>query len=203
MNTRTVMAAEIEALRREILSCQICKANLPNPPRPLMAFSSRARIVITGQAPGRLAHDSGVPWNDPSGRRLREWMGISDAEFYDADKVALVPTGFCFPGTGKSGDLPPRRECAPQWHERIRAVLPPRRLTLLVGAYAQNAGVPKTFGTSLEDRIRNTMASGGDLIALPHPSWRVVGWSNRNPWFAQEVLPQLRQRVANILADER
>lgn len=194
------MAVEIGGLRGEILACRICEAHLPNPPRPLVAISNRARIVITGQAPGRLAHESGVPWNDPSGERLREWMGISDAAFYDPDKVALVPMGFCFPGTGKSGDLPPRRECAPQWHDRIGAVLHPRRLTLLVGTYAQNAKLPKEFGTTLEPRIRNSLASGSGLIALPHPSWRVVGWGKRNPWFEQEVLPQLRTRVADILS---
>lgn len=193
------MADKVDNLRQEILACRICQAHLPNPPRPLLAFSARARIVITGQAPGRLAHESGIPWNDPSGKRLREWLGLSDADFYDPDKVALVPMGFCFPGTGKSGDLPPRRECAPQWHDRIRAALPAQRLTLLVGTYAQAAGLPRKPDDSLEMRVRATLASGGDIIALPHPSWRVVGWIKRNPWFEQEALPQLRERVAQML----
>jgi len=193
-------ADEIDRLRRDILACRVCEAHLPNPPRPIMAISATAKIVITGQAPGRLAHESGVPWNDPSGIRLREWMGIGDADFYNPAKVARVPMGFCFPGTGKSGDLPPRRECAPQWHGRIRNVLPPRRLTLLVGTYAQKAGLPKEFGTLLEPRIRNSLASGGDLIALPHPSWRVTGWMKRNAWFEEEVLPALRERIGRVLS---
>lgn len=193
---------EISRLRQEILACRVCETCLPNPPRPIMAISATAKIIITGQAPGRLAHESGVPWNDPSGIRLREWMGISDADFYDSDKVALVPMGFCFPGTGKSGDLPPRRECAPLWHERIHALLPPRRLTLLVGTYAHNAGLPKHYGATLEPRIRNSLHAGGDLIALPHPSWRVTGWIKRNAWFEEEVLPVLRQRVVAALAPD-
>lgn len=195
-------ADEIDRLRHEILACRVCEGQLPYPPRPLMAISDTARIVITGQAPGRLAHESGVPWNDPSGMRLREWMGISDKDFYDPAMVALVPMGFCFPGTGKSGDLPPCRECAPQWHDRIHAMLPQRRLTLLVGTYAQKAGLPKEFGTTLEPRIRNSIASGGNVIALPHPSWRVVGWRNRNPWFEKEVLPALRLRVARMMQSQ-
>lgn len=193
------MAGEIDRLRQEILACRVCEAYLPNPPRPIMAISATAKIVVTGQAPGRLAHESGVPWNDPSGIRLREWMGISDADFYDSEKVALVPMGFCFPGTGKSGDLPPRRECAPLWHDRIREVLPPMRLTLLVGNYAQSAALPKDFGATLEPRIRKSIELGGDFIALPHPSWRVTGWIKRNPWFEEEVLPVLRSRVAASL----
>lgn len=193
------MVDEIDRLRREISACRICEAHLPHSPRPLLVFSAKARIVITGQAPGRLAHESGIPWNDPSGNRLREWLGLSDADFYDPEKVALVPMGFCFPGTGKSGDLPPRRECAPQWHGRILAALPARRLTLLVGAYAQTAGMPKKLGDSLEMRVRSTLASEGDVIALPHPSWRVVGWIKRNPWFEQEALPRLRERIAQML----
>lgn len=193
------MADKVDSLRQEILACRICQAHLPNSPRPLLAFSAQARIVVTGQAPGRLAHESGIPWNDPSGQRLREWLGLSDADFYDPEKVALVPMGFCYPGTGKSGDLPPRRECAPQWHDRIRAALPAERLTLLVGTYAQAAGLQKKPGDSLEMRVRASLASEGDIIALPHPSWRVVGWIKRNPWFEQEALPRLRERISKML----
>lgn len=196
------MPEQAETLRKEILACRICEAHLPNSPRPLMAFSAHAPIVITGQAPGRLAHESGVPWNDPSGTRLREWTGISDDDFYNPDKVALMPMGFCFPGTGKSGDLPPRPECAPQWHDRIRAVLPPRRLTLLVGTYAMKAGLPREYGATLEPRIRNSFEADGDVLALPHPSWRVNGWMKRNPWFESDILPCLRQRAARALARE-
>lgn len=193
------MPESADDLRTEILACRTCEAHLPNPPRPLMAFSGRSPIVVTGQAPGRLAHESGIPWNDPSGERLREWMGIDDEVFYNPGKIALMPMGFCFPGTGQSGDLPPRPECAPQWHSRIRAVLPCRSLTLLVGTYAMKAGLPREFGTTLEPRIRHSFESGGDILALPHPSWRVVGWMKRNPWFEAEILPRLRQRIAQAL----
>jgi len=194
------MQKPVETLRKEILACRICEAHLPNSPRPLMAFSAHSPIVVTGQAPGRLAHESGVPWNDPSGERLREWMGIGDDVFYDPDKVALMPMGFCFPGTGKSGDLPPRPECAPQWHKPMRALMPPKRLTLLVGIYAMKASLPGEFGTTLEPLIRKSFDADNDVVALPHPSWRVVGWMKRNPWFEEDILPRLRERIAHALS---
>ncbi|MBD3728647.1 MAG: uracil-DNA glycosylase family protein [Sphingomonadales bacterium] len=194
------MADQVDDLRRAVAACRLCAAHLPNPPRPLAAFSSRARIVITSQAPGRLSHESGVPWDDPSGRRLRDWLGIDEGDFYDPQKVALLPMGFCYPGTGSSGDNPPRRECAPQWHGRIEEILPRERLTLLVGTYAHKSGLPRELGTTLEPRIRNALAVPDGPIALPHPSWRVVGWMKRNPWFADDVLPVVRERVAHALA---
>ena len=191
---------EIERLRLAVAQCRTCAVHLPNPPRPLTAFSSTAKVVIIGQAPGRLAHESGVPWNDPSGQRLRDWLVVDDEIFYDPDRIALMPMGFCFPGTGKSGDLPPRKECAPQWHEPISAILPVDHLTLLVGTDAQTAKLASGFGRGLEDRIRATFSSEENVLALPHPSWRVAGWMTRNPWFAEEVLPQLRARVAKALS---
>ena len=182
-------------LRRDIDACEICAQFLPNPPRPLAVFSHVAGIVITGQAPGRLAQESGIPWDDPSGRRLRDWMGIDEVTFYDPTKIAVVPMGFCFPGTGSSGDLPPRRECAPRWHGPIDEVLPENHLRLLVGNYAQSAYLPKQAGRKLEERIRWSFDQDSDQIALPHPSWRVAGWMKRNPWYESEVLPWLRRRI--------
>lgn len=188
-----------ERLRLEIDACQICAQFLPNPPRPLTVFSDAARIVITGQAPGRLAHESGVPWDDPSGHRLRDWMGVDDATFYDPAKIAIVPMGFCFPGTGKSGDLPPRKECAPRWQVPIDQILPAKHLRLLVGNYAQAAYLPKQAGQNLEQKIRWSFEQDADLIALPHPSWRVAGWMKRNPWYESEVLPWLKRRIGAAL----
>lgn len=194
-----------ETLLRKIQACRICESFLPNPPRPLALFSDTARIVLLGQAPGRRAHESNKAWDDPSGQRLRAWLGIDDDVFYDRSLVAFLPMGFCFPGTGKSGDLPPRKECAPQWHEQVFAELPNARLTILIGGYAQKAYLPAEAGMNIEQRIRYTMdkADTGDvcdLFALPHPSWRVNGWMKRNPWFEVETLPLFQAQVARVLS---
>ena len=197
--SRTAGDQAITDLRDAISRCQICTAYLPNPPRPLAFFSATARIVITGQAPGRLAHESGIAWNDPSGRRLREWMEVDEATFYNQDRIAIVPMGFCFPGTGSSGDLPPRPECAPRWHGPIREVLAASHLRLLVGNFAQAAYLPKAAGKNLVDRVRWSYHQDASQIALPHPSWRVTGWMKRNPWFESEVVPWLRRRIDTAL----
>jgi uracil-DNA glycosylase len=178
----------------EIRGCTLCSLHLPKGPRPIVQFSATSRILIIGQAPGTRVHASGVPWDDPSGDRLREWTGLSAEDFYDPTKVALMPMGFCYPGTGASGDLPPRPECAPLWHERVLAVLPADRLTLLVGSYAQARylGAPKR--QSLTDSVR-AFEKFDNIIPLPHPSWRSSGWMQRNPWFETDVLPTLRDQV--------
>ncbi len=186
-------------LRKEISACTHCAEHLPAGPRPVVQFGSTARILIIGQAPGSKVHATGVPWDDPSGERLREWTGIAPQDFYDEKKVALMPMGFCYPGKGKSGDLPPRNECAPLWHERILDVLPDDRLTLLVGSYAQNHYLPEAKKESLSERVRNFAAFGTNVFPLPHPSWRVVGWMKRNPWFEEDVLPALKKAVAQKL----
>jgi uracil-DNA glycosylase len=188
------------ALRREISGCTVCAPFLAAGPRPVVQFSTTARLVIVGQAPGRRVHESGVPWNDASGERLREWTGLAPETFYDAAQVALLPMGFCYPGTGASGDLPPRPECAPLWHERVLACLPEARTTLLVGSYAQKRYLPPAGGRSLTESVRGFSGHAPALFALPHPSWRSTGWMRKNPWFEAEVLPQLRAAVSAATA---
>ena len=186
-------------LHREIRACTICADHLPLGPRPVVQFSTQSRILIIGQAPGTKVHASGVPWDDDSGDRLREWLGLDKAAFYDPDVLALMPMGFCYPGKAKGGDQPPRPECAPQWHDRILAQLPKDRLTLLVGAYAQAAYLPDTRKLSMTQRVQR----GGDFapfMPLPHPAWRVRMWAAKNPWFEAETLPRLRAQVAKALA---
>lgn len=155
---------------------------------------------MVGQAPGAKVHESGVPWQDASGDRLRDWTGLSTGEFYDPLKVALVPMGFCYPGKGKSGDLPPRPECAPQWHDRVFDLLVEKRLVLLVGSYAQARYLAKTGGKkNLTEVVRGFRSHGPSVFPLPHPSWRSGIWMTRNPWFEAEVLPPLRKAVRAAL----
>ena len=191
----------IETLTREIGACTVCAAGLALGPRPIAQFSATSRILIIGQAPGARVHASGIPWNDASGDVLRGWTGLSPAEFYDPAKVALMPMGFCYPGTGASGDLPPRAECAPLWHDRVLALLPPDRLTLLVGGYAQARYLAGARRLTLTEAVRGFAAFGPDQMPLPHPSWRSRGWMTRNPWFAAEVLPSLRASIQARLDD--
>jgi len=185
-------------LHREIGACQICAAHLPHGPRPVVQFSASSRILIIGQAPGSKVHASGVPWDDDSGERLRDWTGLTREDFYDPEKVALVPMGFCYPGKASGGDKPPRPECAPQWHERVLATLPKKRLTLLVGTYAQAAYLPETKQLSLTERVRRS-TEFAPFVPLPHPAWRSTIWMKQNPWFAAEVLPKLRRAIAQQL----
>jgi uracil-DNA glycosylase len=180
----------------DIRACTLCTPSLLAAPRPIVQFSATSHILIIGQAPGTRVHASGVPCDDASGERLREWTGLSTHDFYDAAKVALMPMGFCYPGTGESGDLPPRPECAPLWHDQILAVLPADRLTLLVGSYAQERYLPGTKRQSLTQRVQDFAAHGSSVMPLPHPSWRSSGWMTRNPRFEVDVLPTLRARVA-------
>jgi uracil-DNA glycosylase len=151
--------------------------------------------VIIGQTPGARVHASGVPWDDASGQRLREWTGLPLADFYNAAKVALIPMGFCYPGKGTSGDLPPRPECAPHWHQRVLATLPPERLTLLVGGYAHARYLPKAPRMSLTERVRNFATFASEFFPLPHPSWRSTGWMAKNRWFETDILPELQCAV--------
>jgi uracil-DNA glycosylase len=162
-------------------------------------MSPTARVLIASQAPGSKAHASGIPFSDPSGDRLRDWMGISPAEFYDPRAVAILPIGLCYPGRGRSGDAPPRPECAPLWRERLLAAMPEIRLTLLVGSYAQNYVLGPG---ALTERVRDFAAYLPGHFPLPHPSWRVTIWSRKHPWFEGEVLPALRATVRRVLADD-
>ncbi len=188
----------IEALRARIAACTLCAEHLPLGPRPVARFSATARILIIGQAPGTKVHLSGVPWDDDSGERLRDWLGIDKPTFYEAAKVAQMPMGFCYPGRAAGGDAPPRKECAPRWHDEVLAVLPQDRLTLLVGIHAQARYLPHLKKLSLAERVARY---GQDLpfIALPHPAWRSRLFMAKHPWFADEVLPELRARVAAAL----
>ncbi len=186
----------LEDLRAEALGCSVCAAHLPLGPRPVFRVSASARLLIIGQAPGTKVHETGIPWNDASGERLRSWMGIGREAFYDARRIAILPMGMCYPGRLKNGgDAPPRRECAPLWHARFLAAMPERKLTLLVGSYAQAYYLGPG---SMTARVEKFAAHAG-FFALPHPSWRTVGWEQRNPWFGVEVLPALRSAVAEVI----
>ena len=190
------------ALHDEIKACTLCAEHLPLGPRPIVQFSSNSRILIIGQAPGTKVHASGIPWDDDSGDRLRDWIGLDKSDFYDAAKVAIMPMGLCYPGKAKGGDAPPRKECAPQWHDQILAHLPRTRLTLLVGSYAQSQYLPHTRKLSLTERVRQGEQESdalGPVIPLPHPSWRVRMWIGRNPWFETDIVPRLQTRVAQLV----
>ena len=181
----------------EAAACRVCEAVLPLGPRPTFRVSEPARILIIGQAPGTKVHMTGIPWNDPSGDRLRGWMGLDRAAFYDASRVAIVPMGLCYPGRlPKGGDAPPRPECAPLWLDRFIRLMPRVRLTLLVGSYAQRH---RLGPGAMTDRVRAFRDLGPAVVPLPHPSWRTTGWEKQNPWFAEELLPVLRAAVVKAL----
>jgi len=190
----------VDELLGEIRACRICAAHLPLGPRPVLQASATSRLLIVSQAPGRKVHETGIPFNDPSGDRLRDWLGIDKAMFYDTGRVAIVPMGFCFPGTGRGGDLPPRPECAPAWHPRLLPLLKQVQLTLVIGQYAQAGLLGVARGTRLTDTVqawRDHLVHG--RLPLPHPSPRNRLWLVRNPWFETELLPVLRERVAAAL----
>jgi len=189
-----------KTLLAEVRACTVCAAHLKAGPRPIVQFGNKASIVIIGQAPGARVHESGIPWRDDSGNRLREWTGISEADFYNPALVALVPMGFCYPGTGASGDLPPRPECAPLWHDRIMAILPSKHLTLLVGSYSQARYLNTPKRQTLTESVKTFSDYLPDFFPLPHPSWRSSAWMKNNPWFSRKVLPVLRAKVAEAIA---
>jgi uracil-DNA glycosylase len=171
-------------------------------PRPVLQMHTDARILIAGQAPGRRVHESGVPFDDPSGDRLREWLGVDRATFYDPRHFAILPMGFCYPGTGRGGDLPPRSECAPAWRAPLLAGLRDLRLTLVIGRYAQAYHLPQAAG-GVTEVVRAWRSFLPDHLPLPHPSPRNQMWVSRNPWFVKDVLPELRSRVRHVLAGAR
>lgn len=210
-----VSGAALKPLARELESCRICVERpagplaLPHEPRPVCVLSSSARIAVCGQAPGTRVHQSGRPYTDPSGDRLRDWMAIGKEDFYDAAKIAIVPMGFCFPGLdAKGGDRPPRRECRLAWHDRIFAAMPEIALKLVIGQYA----IDYHLGDLKRKTVRETVAAWSAVMAesrsrngiavlpLPHPSWRNNAWIENNPWFEAEVVPVLRREVARLLA---
>lgn len=188
-------------LLKEVRACTLCEPDLPMGARPVLQMSRQARILIAGQAPGVRVHESGVPFDDPSGDRLREWMGIERETFYSAKKIAILPMGFCYPGTGKSGDLPPRKECAAEWRERLMREMKDLKLTLVIGQYAQAWHLKELRRKNLTETVRAWKDFYPAIIPLPHPSPRNNIWMKKNPWFAEEVLPRLRKRVKRILRD--
>jgi uracil-DNA glycosylase len=192
-------ATDIAALLRQVRACRACAKTLPHVPRPVVQLSAEARLVIIGQAPGSRVHASGIAWDDDSGARLREWIGLDGDTFYDPTRVAMMPMGFCYPGKGAGADLPPRPECAPLWHDRLLAHLPKRRLTLLVGLHAQRRYLAGGRAQSMTDAVRQFRTYLPDYLPLPHPSWRSTLWMRRNPWFAEDVLPALRAAVRDAL----
>jgi uracil-DNA glycosylase family 4 len=183
----------------QVSKCVICEAHLPLGARPVIQFNPNARILIAGQAPGVKVHETGVPFNDASGNRLREWLGLTRDEFYDANNIAILPMGFCYPGRGKSGDLPPRKECAPAWRERLLAALPNIELTIVLGKYAQAYHLPETKKMPLTELVKSWREYWPNYLVLPHPSPRNNIWLKKNPWFEQDVLPELDKRIATIL----
>ena len=193
------MALALTKLVKEIRSCTLCTEHLPLGPRPIIQVSSTARILVVGQAPGSRVHETGIPFDDPSGDRLREWMGIDKEVFYDDKKIALVPMGFCFPGTGKSGDLPPRPECADTWRVKLLEQLPNIKLTIIVGQYAQAWHLDKSIKENLTETVMAWKSYWPKAIPLPHPSPRNNIWLKKNPWFEEEVLPSLRRKVKAVL----
>ncbi len=191
----------MEDLLEEIARCRLCTDKLPQPPRPVVRAGAGARILIVGQAPGRLVHASGVPWDDQSGRNLRTWLGVSEALFYNENLFALVPMGLCYPGKGSSGDLPPMPACAPKWHPPLIENMPDIRLTLLIGHYAQQHYLGAAASGQLTDNVKNFDRFLPRFFPLVHPSPRNRIWQKKNPWFEAEVLPALKQIVGEVLAD--
>ena len=190
----------LASLLREIRACRVCAAHLPLGPRPVLRAKASARLLIIGQAPGTKVHESGIPWNDRSGDRLRDWLQLDREDFYDESRVAIVPMGFCYPGVDKNGgDRPPRKECAPLWHDRVMRRLPNIALTLLVGSYAQAYYLEARRQATMTATVRAWRQYLPGCLPLPHPSWRNTGWLKRNPWFNSELLPLLHERVQSLL----
>lgn len=198
MNRKVPGASQFAALIASVKQCRLCEESLPLGPRPVLQIDPRARILIAGQAPGRRVHESGVPFDDPSGDRLREWLGITREVFYDPTKIAILPMGFCYPGTGKSGDLPPRPECEPAWRHQLLQHLQEIRLTLVIGQYAQKSHLPQAK-KNLTETVRSWKDYGNGVIPLPHPSPRNNIWLKKNPWFNESLLPHLREAVHDAL----
>jgi len=196
----TRSADELDRLLREVRACRLCEASLPLGPRPVLRADARSRILIVGQAPGTRVHATGIPWNDPSGERLRAWLQVDRAVFYDARRFAIIPAGLCYPGRGRSGDLPPRPECAPLWHPRLRALLSEVGLTLLVGQYAQALYLGRRRKATLTETVHAWHEYLPRFLPLPHPSPRNTRWLQVNPWFEREVIPALRARLRPLLA---
>lgn len=199
------MSRALAPLLKEIRACRICidtpdKTALPHAPRPIVQASHKARIAIFGQAPGNIVHQTGIPFNDPSGDRLREWMGVDRETFYDHEKLAIIPMGFCFPGyDGKGGDLPPRKECPRHWRRQLMDALPNIETAILVGGYAQKWHLERRAAKTLTETVKGWRDVAPAYFPTPHPSWRNNVWLKKNPWFESDVLPVLRRRIARLV----
>lgn len=191
------VSGPLESLLAEIRQCRLCEGLIPEP-RPVLRARDSANILIVGQAPGTKVHASGIPWNDASGIRLRQWMNVDTDTFYDESRIAIVPMGFCYPGKGRSGDLPPRPECADTWHEKVRALLPDIRCTLLIGSYAQAHYLADEYA-SLTERVQHWQELSPQIFVLPHPSPRNQLWLRRNPWFESETVPALQRTISKLV----
>ena len=189
-----------DSLLAEVRACRICAADLPLGPNPVLQASPEARILIAGQAPGKKVHASGIPFDDPSGERLRDWLGVDAEVFYDPQKFAILPLGFCFPGSASGGDLPPRPECAPAWRARLLASMPAIELTLVLGRYAQTWHLPDSAG-SVTACVAGWRDHWPGVLPLPHPSPRNNRWLKQNPWFEQDLLPRLKSRVEELFSE--
>lgn len=196
--TDSLASLPFEQLLGRVRACTLCAENLRYGPRPVIQMAESARILVVGQAPGRRVHETGLPFNDPSGDRLRQWMGIGRESFYDERQLAILPMGFCYPGTGKNGDLPPRPECVPAWRRALLQRLPNVAITLVIGQYAHNWHLASPAGT-VTANVQNWRAYWPAQLPMPHPSPRNNLWLRRNPWFEAEVVPALQQRVAGLL----
>lgn len=195
---RSLVSRQLPKLLREVRACRLCY-ELPLGPRPILQAHGAARILLAGQAPGRRAHERGVPFDDVSGDRLRSWLGVAPDEFYDPEKFAILPMGFCFPGTSHSGDLPPRAECAPAWRAQLLASLPNIRMTLLLGTHAQRWHLGERASETLTETVRRWRSFWPELVPLPHPSPRNLRWCKRNPFFERDVVPMMRSRVRSLI----
>ena len=190
--------AALAAAVAEARACRVCAEHLPLGPRPVVRASTSARLLIIGQAPGTRVHETGIPWNDPSGDRLRDWLGLDRDAFYDEERIAIMPMGFCYPGVDRNGgDKPPRRECAPLWHGRLLELMPSVDLTLLVGMYAQRRYLGRRRKPTLTETVKAWRDYLPAYLPLPHPSWRNTAWLRKNPWFETDIVPFLRGLAAN------
>ncbi|MZR30311.1 uracil-DNA glycosylase family protein [Sneathiella litorea] len=196
----TEMNDPLAPLLTEIRACRICEAYIPLGPRPVLIADADAPILIAGQAPGTKVHESGIPWDDPSGDRLRDWLGVDKDTFYNPKNFAIVPQGFCYPGKQKSGgDAPPRPECAKTWHPRLIPELKNIKLTLAVGQYAHKYYLSSRRKKNLTETVASFRDFTPDILPLPHPSWRVQGWMKKNKWFEMDIIPHLQQRVRELI----
>lgn len=189
----------MDTLVKDIRKCDLCSPYLELGPRPIVSVNTNSKIVVIGQAPGTVVHRTGIPWDDKSGNNLREWMGVDNDTFYEPENFAIIPMGFCYPGKGKSGDLPPRKECAPKWHNALLHLMPEVQLTLLIGKYAQDYYLKKSVRKNLTETVKNYKNYLPQYFVLPHPSPRNNIWMKKNEWFKAEIVPELKQVVNDIL----